>query len=83
MQEARRQPPHLAGLLFPPGHEAVANLAAEAAAGKETEPLDLNRVPRVTYTRPHVAAVGLTEYVFERGYTGRPPKVQAVYSGWH
>ena len=29
------------------------------------------------------AAVGLTEYVFERGYTGRPPKVQAVYSGWH
>jgi dihydrolipoamide dehydrogenase len=36
-------------------------LAAEAIAGKETERLDYNRVPHVTYTRPHVAAVGLTE----------------------
>jgi dihydrolipoamide dehydrogenase len=36
-------------------------LAAEAIAGKDTEPLDYGRVPRVAYTRPHAAAVGLTE----------------------
>ncbi len=36
-------------------------LAAEAIAGKDVEPLDYNRVPRVAYTRPHVAAVGLSE----------------------
>ena len=44
-------------------HVAAAEgyIAAEAAAGKDTEPLDYSRVPRVTYTRPHVAAVGMTE----------------------
>lgn len=36
-------------------------IAAEAISGKEAQLLDLERVPRVTYTRPHAAAVGLTE----------------------
>jgi dihydrolipoamide dehydrogenase len=36
-------------------------LAAEAIAGQKPEPIDYNRMPRVTYTRPHVAAVGLSE----------------------
>ncbi len=44
-------------------HVAAAEgyLAAEAAAGRDVQPLDYSRVPRVTYTRPHVAAVGFTE----------------------
>ena len=44
-------------------HVAAAEgyLAAETIAGRDVEPLDYNRVPRVTYTRPHVAAVGFTE----------------------
>jgi len=36
-------------------------IAAEAIGGKNTERLDYNRVPRVTYSHPQVASVGLTE----------------------
>lgn len=36
-------------------------IAAEAIAGKETRPLDLNNVPRCTYCNPQVASLGLTE----------------------
>ncbi len=36
-------------------------IAAEAMAGKETRPLDLNNVPRCTYCKPQVASLGLTE----------------------
>jgi dihydrolipoamide dehydrogenase len=36
-------------------------IAAEAIGGKDAERLDYNRVPRVTYSQPQVASVGLTE----------------------
>ncbi len=44
-------------------HVAAAEgfIAAEAIAGREPDPLDYNRAPRVTYTRPQVAAVGMTD----------------------
>ncbi len=40
-------------------HQGI--LAADAMAGKETRPLDLNNVPRCTYCEPQVASLGLTE----------------------
>ncbi|MBI2914139.1 MAG: dihydrolipoyl dehydrogenase [Chloroflexi bacterium] len=51
----------IGGLLL--AHVAAAEgfLAAESIAGKEVQPLDYGRAPRVTYSRPQVAAVGLTE----------------------
>jgi dihydrolipoamide dehydrogenase len=41
------------------GHEGIH--AAEAIAGQHPQPLDYNRMPRCTYSRPQVASVGLTE----------------------
>lgn len=51
----------IGGLLLAHVAGAEGHIAAEAIAGKETEKLNYNRVPRVTYSHPQVAAVGLTE----------------------
>ncbi|MEM7343861.1 MAG: dihydrolipoyl dehydrogenase [Chloroflexota bacterium] len=52
-------------------------VAAAAAAGQETHPLDYTKMPRCTYTHPEVASVGLTEAEAEaQGYavkTGKFP----------
>jgi dihydrolipoamide dehydrogenase len=51
----------IGGLLL--AHVAAAEgfIAAEAISGRDVERLDYNRVPRVTYSQPQVAAVGMTE----------------------
>ncbi|MDP9326461.1 MAG: dihydrolipoyl dehydrogenase [Candidatus Dormibacteraeota bacterium] len=41
------------------GHEGIH--AVEVIAGQKPEPLDYNRMPRCTYSRPQIASVGLTE----------------------
>jgi len=52
----------IGGLLL--AHVAAAEgfIAAEAIGGKDVERLDYNRVPRVTYSQPQVASVGMTEH---------------------
>ncbi len=49
------------GLLLAHVAAAEGALAAEAIAGRNPEPIDYSRMPRVVYTRPQMAAVGLTE----------------------
>jgi len=54
-------------------HQGV--IAAESIAGKETHPLNLNNVPRCTYSTPQVASLGLTEaQAKEQGYDVRVGK---------
>jgi dihydrolipoamide dehydrogenase len=51
----------IGGLLLAHVAGAEGFLAAESIAGKDAEKLDYNRVPRVTYSHPQVASVGMTE----------------------
>jgi dihydrolipoamide dehydrogenase len=51
----------IGGLLLAHVASAEGFIAAEAIAGKDAEKLDYNRVPRVTYSHPQVASVGMTE----------------------
>ncbi|HUF53248.1 MAG TPA: dihydrolipoyl dehydrogenase [Dehalococcoidia bacterium] len=54
---------------------AEGHIAAEAIAGSDPEPLDYNRVPRITYSQPQVASVGMTvEQAREAGYAGAKAK---------
>ncbi len=57
----------IGGLLL--AHVAAAEgfIAAEAIAGKDAEKLDYNRAPRVTYSHPQVASVGMTEKQAKEG----------------
>jgi dihydrolipoamide dehydrogenase len=56
-------------------------IAAEAAAGKGPEKLDYTRVPRVTYSNPQVASVGLTvEEAKERGLNAKAQRFSLKYN---
>ncbi len=64
----------IGGMLLAHVAAAEGALAAEAIAGKDAQALDYNRVPSVTYTRPQVAAVGMTEE--QARQAGLPVKTQ-------
>lgn len=64
----------IGGLLLAHVAGAEGHIAAEAIAGKEPEPLDYNKVPRVTYSHPQVASVGMT--VEQAKASGHNPKAQ-------
>ncbi len=71
----------IGGMLL--AHVAAAEgfIAAEAIAVKDPEKLDYNRVPRVTYSRPQVAAVGLTEIqAKEQGINAKSTRFSLKYN---
>jgi len=64
-------------------HVAAAEgfIAAEAIAGKEPEKLDYNRAPRVTYSHPQVASVGMTEQqAKEAGHNAKSQRFSFKYN---
>ena len=50
----------IGGLLLAHVAGAEGHIAANAIVGKDAEPLDYMKVPRVTYSHPQVASVGMT-----------------------
>jgi dihydrolipoamide dehydrogenase len=71
----------IGGMLL--AHVAAAEgfIAAEAIAGKGPEKLDYTRVPRVTYSRPQVAAVGVTEAeAKEQGLNAKSTRFSLKYN---
>ena len=71
----------IGGLLLAHVAGAEGFIAAEAIAGKEAERLDYDRVPRVTYSNPQVAAVGLTvDEAKERGMNAKSQRFSLKYN---
>jgi dihydrolipoamide dehydrogenase len=62
----------IGGLLLAHVAGVEGHIAAEAMAGRDVEKLDYNRVPRVTYSEPQVASVGMTlEQAKEAGHNAK------------
>ena len=71
----------IGGLLLAHVAGAEGFIAAEAIAGKEARRLDYDRVPRVTYSNPQVAAVGLTlAEAKERGLNAKSQRFSLKYN---
>ena len=71
----------IGGMLLAHVAGAEGFIAAEAIAGKDPEKLDYNRVPRVTYSRPQVAAVGLAgSQAKEQGINAKSTRFSLKYN---
>jgi dihydrolipoamide dehydrogenase len=71
----------IGGMLLAHVAGAEGFIAAEAIAGNDAERLDYDRVPRVTYSQPQVAAVGLTEaQARERGLNAKSTRFSLKYN---
>ena len=69
------------GLLLAHAAAAEGLVAAHAIASRDYEPLDYLRVPRVIYSRPQIAAVGLSEeQARERGHKVKAQRFSFRYN---